>query len=334
MIEIPHLNGLIAATYTPLHDNGGLNLERIAPEVDCLVGSGVSGLYVCGSTGEGMSLTLEERRSVAEGFIQATKGRVPVIVQVGRTSLAEARGLAAHAQEIGSDMVSATCPFYYKIDCVKTLVECMAEVAAGASETPFYYYHIPVLTGVKLDTVEFLRQGASKIPNLVGIKYTEPLLHEFQRCRDFQGGKFDIVWGSDEMLLGALATGAQAAIGSTYTVAAPLFTRMIDAFNAGRLEEARRLQFLAVQMVNALATHTYHPAMKELLKMLGRDCGPCRLPMRDLTSDEVKSLREKLELIDFFEWSGSSPSTASAARVACDTANGSPSVTMQKEKSV
>jgi len=184
--EIPHLKGLIAATYTPLHENGGIHLERVAPEVDYLVESGVSGLYVCGSTGEGMSLTLDERRRVAEAFVQATKGRMPVIVQVGRNSLVEAQELAAHAQEIGSDIVSATCPFYYKIDCVETLVECIAEIAAGASETPFYYYHIPVLTGVKLDMVELLRQGASKIPNLVGIKYAEPLLHEFQRCRDFK----------------------------------------------------------------------------------------------------------------------------------------------------
>jgi len=117
------------------------------------------------------------------------------------------------------------------------------------------------------------------------------------------------------MLLGALATGAQAAIGSTYNVAAPLFTRMIDAFNAGRLEEAQRLQFLAVQMVNALASYSYHPAMKELLKMLGRDCGPCRLPMRGLTSDEVKALSAKLESIGFFEWSGSCSSTGSSAGV-------------------
>jgi N-acetylneuraminate lyase len=97
------LSGLIAATYTPLDDVGELDTDPIAPMTEWLIAQGVSGLYVCGSTGEGMSLSGAERRKVAEAYVQSANGRVPVIVQVGHNSLAEARQLATHAQQIGAD---------------------------------------------------------------------------------------------------------------------------------------------------------------------------------------------------------------------------------------
>ena len=176
------LVGLIAATYTPLHRDGSLNLDPIPGMVDHLLESGVSGLYVCGSTGEGVSLTSDERRSVAEAFTAAANKRVPVVVQVGHNSVAEARGLAAHAQEIGADVISATCPSYFKVGNISALVDCMSEVASGAPELPFYYYHIPILTGSTIDMAGFLRQASERIPNLHGLKYTAPLLHEYQAC--------------------------------------------------------------------------------------------------------------------------------------------------------
>ena len=97
----------------------------------------------------------------------------------------------------------------------------MQHIASGAPNLPFYYYHIPMLTGSTLDMVEFLTQGAKSIPNLVGLKYTDTKLYEFQNCLELAAGRFDVVWGCDEMLLGALATGGRGAIGSTYNIAAP-----------------------------------------------------------------------------------------------------------------
>src|SRR6056297_2434077 len=123
------LDGLVAATYTPLDDEGAVDSVMVGPLVEHLLGSRVNGFYVCGSTGEGMSLTSSERKIVAEAYVQAAQRRVPVIVQVGHNSLAEARRLAAHAQEIGADMISATCPSYFKVDTVAGLTQCMAKVA-------------------------------------------------------------------------------------------------------------------------------------------------------------------------------------------------------------
>ena len=299
---MPPLTGLIAATYTPLQPNGELNLEQVPAVVQRLLAEQVDGFYVCGSTGEGMSLSSGERRAVTEAFVTAAAGRVPVIVQVGHNSLAEARGLAAHAQQIGADVVSATCPSYFKIGSVELLVECMAELAAAAPDLPFYYYHIPALTSTPLDMVEFLRVGGRRIPNLAGLKYTTSTLHEYLACQEVEDGRFDILWGVDEMLLAALATGARGAVGSTYNVAARLYRRIITAFDAGNLSEARQLQSRSVRMIRTMAQFPFHSAMKEVLRMLGLDVGPCRLPQPPLAPADVENLRTQLTAIGFFDW--------------------------------
>jgi N-acetylneuraminate lyase len=297
------LTGLIAATYTPMHDDGSLNLEQIPRLVQHLEQAGVRGLYVCGSTGEGMSLTGEERRAVAEAYVIAAGGRLKTIIQVGHNSLAEARQLAAHAAQIGADVISATAPSYFKVNDHATLADSMAEIAAGAPDTPFYYYHIPVLTGAALDMPQFLPLAADRIPNLVGLKYTTPAVHEFQACLDLEGGRFDILWGCDEMLLSALAVGAQGAIGSTYNIAAPLYLRIIDAFDRGDFVEARRLQSLSVQMIRTIYAYPFHSAMKQVLKMQGIDCGWCRLPQQRMADEQVELLKQGLDQLGFFEWS-------------------------------
>ncbi|MEL6108292.1 MAG: dihydrodipicolinate synthase family protein, partial [Planctomycetota bacterium] len=267
------LRGLVAATYTPLDPNGRVNTSAIAPVVERLLGDGVSGLYVCGSTGEGMSLTTSERKLVLEAYFEAANGRTPVIAQIGHNSLAEACELSSHAQDVGVDAISATCPSYFKVGDVETLTACMKTVADAAQTTPFYYYHIPSLTGSLIGMPEFLATGSKEIPNLVGLKYTDTKLFEFQECLEINDGQFDVVWGCDEMLLGALATGATAAIGSTYNVAAPLYVRLMEAFSAGDHRRARDCQSLSVKLVRTLSRYPFHPAMKAVLAMHGLALG-------------------------------------------------------------
>jgi N-acetylneuraminate lyase len=294
--------GLMAATYTPMYEDGALKLDAVPKMVDHLERSGVAGIYICGSTGEGMSLSGEQRREVAEAYVAAARGRLKTVVQVGHNSLTEAHDLAAHAGRIGADAISATAPSYFKVDSAVTLAESMAEVASGAPHLPFYYYHIPSLTGASLDMVEFLQVAGQRIANLVGLKYTTPMVHEYQACLELDEGRFDVLWGCDEMLLSALVVGARGAIGSTYNVAAPLYRRIIAAFEDGDLDNARRLQYQSVQMVRTVFRYPFHAAMKQILKMQGIDCGWCRLPQRRLTQAEVTDLKLDLEQIGFFDW--------------------------------
>jgi N-acetylneuraminate lyase len=303
--KLAKVNGLVAATLTPLRNDQSVNFDVIGCMVEQLINDGVQGLYVCGSTGEGMSLTTQERKRLAQEFVEAAGGRVPVFVQVGHNSLQEARTLAAHAAEIGADAISATCPNYFKVHSVATLIECMKVIACGAPDLPFFYYHIPSLTGSSLSMVQFLTEAANRIPNLAGLKYTALELHSFQRCCQFGGENYQIFWGTDEMLLPALSAGATAAIGSTYNIAAPLYAKLFEAWNTKDVELARRLQLDSIQLIEILSGYPFQAALKFAMSWRSRatsspyELGGCRLPLENLSSDQVLQLEEQLVEIRF-----------------------------------
>jgi N-acetylneuraminate lyase len=204
--------GLFAAVFTPMCGDGSLNLTQIQPIVDCLLRAQISGLYVCGSTGEGPSLSSDERRAVAAEYVKAAAGKLPVVVQVGHNSLAEASALASHAQAIGADAISALPPSYFKFSSLDNLIDCLSEIASAAPNLPFFYYHIPSITGIDFDMVEFLRQACKRLPHLAGIKYSDTAIHEYQACLRFEPQRFSILFGYDEMLLSALSVGANGAL--------------------------------------------------------------------------------------------------------------------------
>ncbi len=303
------IEGIVPAVFTPLHPDGSLNLGLVPPIVERLAAQGAAALYVCGATGEGPSLAIDERMAVAEAYVQAAQSRLPVIVQVGHDSLCEARRLAAHAQAAGAQAISATPPAFFKVDGVERLVDCLAEVCAGAPELPFYYYHIPRLTNVRIDVVELLRLARERLPNLQGVKYSDFTIFELQACVELEGGRFNILFGSDEMLLSGLAGGAQGAVGTTYSFALPLYRRIYTAFREGRIDEAQRLQGLSVQMVRTLnrygTSSSNLPPMKSMMKLSGLDCGPLRLPLPTLAPQQEAALARDLQHIGFFDWSGS-----------------------------
>lgn len=296
------LRGLIAATFTPLHPDGSLNLDLVPALVDQLEADGVSGLYIAGSTGEGPSLSAAERREVTAAYVQAARGRLRTVVQVGHNSLAEARGFAEHAQQIGADAISAMPPSYFKPASTRALVDSMAEIARGAPELPFYYYHIPSLTGVDPDLDELFSLAAERIPNLAGIKFSDTRLHHLQVAQRFGNGSRDVVFGVDEMLLGALAFGVRGAVGSTYCFAAPLYLRMIEHVQRGELSEAAQLQARSGEMVRVIYRHCGRSGLKAVMSLIGLDCGPSRLPQDPLSADAVARMRAELEEIGFFDW--------------------------------
>jgi N-acetylneuraminate lyase len=299
---IAPLQGLVAATFTPLREDRSLHLEAIPPMVDRLADQGIAALYVLGSTGEGASLTFDERCAVADSFVNAASGRLPVIVQVGSESLMQARHLAAHASRVGADAISAVSPVYFKPDSVETLVASMAEIAGGAPELPFYYYHIPAVTGVGVSAVEFLKLAEQRIENLRGVKFTSQNVFEFQTCVEYAQERLQIFWGLDEMLQYGLAAGAVAAVGSTYNFATAVYQRLLTAFAAGDMETVRQEQLRSQAIVRAFIPYGPRGAQKAIMKMIGLDCGPSRLPVPTLTQTQYAALERELRDIGFFEW--------------------------------
>lgn len=295
----PKLSGLIAAPFTALHPDGSLNLEQIVPQADHLVTTGVGGAFVCGTTGEGLSLTTAERERVAERWVKAAAKRLKVIVHVGHNSLDESRHLAAHAVRAGADAVATHGPTFFRPASVRDLVEFCAGVAAAAPDLPFYFYHIPVMTGVHLPMPEFLALGARRIPNLAGIKFTDENLMSFSQCLHLDGGRFNLLFGRDEILLAALALGATGAVGSTYNYIAPVYHRLWDAFTRGDLVAARRHQWTALQIIAVMIRHGGLPAGKAMMGFIGLECGPVRPPLRTLTGDQIAALRRELESVGF-----------------------------------
>ena len=295
------MDGLIAASFTPFNPDGSINFSMIPAVVDKLVADGLKGIFVCGSNGEGPNMTTKERMQVSEAFIKAANRRIQIIVHVGHSAISDARKLAAHAAENGADAISAVAAFYFKPISVKNLADCMADIAGAAPDLPFYYYHIPHLTGVGMDMIEFLKVAESVIPNLAGIKYTSTTIQEYQSCLNFANGKFDILYGLDELLLPALSVGAKAAIGSTYTFAAPIYLKTIELFNSGDINAARENHSIMVEMIRVLVKYPPIPAQKAIMKMLGWDFGPSRLPLTTLDENAYKSFQRELDAISFLD---------------------------------
>lgn len=307
------VEGLIAATFTPFDKDGKIELSVIKPIVDRLAANMISGIYIGGSTGEGHSLTVAERKILAESFVRAANGRIKAIVNVGHNCLEDACELTRHAMSIGADAVSAAPPMYYKITSELQLIKVLRKITEAAPDLPFFYYHIPAITKIELNMPEFLRLSGTALPSLQGIKFTSSHIHEFQQCREQNDGKYQILFGLDEMMLSGLAAGADCMIGSTYNFMPGIYLEIIENFKNGNLQVARKLQHEAVNVINAFLKFSPLPAQKSIMRMVGMDCGPVRLPLIDLTTDEERKLKDELVTTGFFNWA-----EANKYRIAAD----------------
>lgn len=290
------LNGLVAATHTPFKKDGSLNLDGVEKIAAHLLANKVEIAFIGGSTGESHSLNVDERMKLAKKWFEIAKGtRLKVVVHVGSNCLEDARALSRQGQELGALAISALTPSYFKPRNVDALVDCCSFIASAAPQTPFYYYDIPTMTGVNLPMPEFLERAGKSIPNLKGLKFTNVDFMSFQLCGQMEGGRFEILWGVDEMLLPALSVGAHGAVGSTYNFAAPIYHRIMDAFKKFDFETARNEQLRSIRLVNILVKRGYMASAKAMMGMLGVDVGSPRLPNGSLKQDEFASLKSDLE---------------------------------------
>lgn len=290
---------MFVATYTPMDEHGGVLYSSISPLVEFNLQSGVSGFYVCGTTGEGMSLSTRERKDIATAFIEAVNGRAPVIIQTGHNCLREAAALAEAAAEAGADGISAHCPTYYRVSDVPTAVECSAEVASAAPHLPFYYYHIPPFTGCQIPMRDFCQVAMDRIPNFAGVKFSDTRVDMLRAAMDVCPKSYGFFFGCDEMLLSGLASGVRAAVGSTYNLFAYQFLEVMVAIQQGDYHRAAQRQAYCSSLVAAVARYPFHAAMKALLTRSGIPCGPPRLPMARISDSSTSQLIRDLEQLGF-----------------------------------
>lgn len=302
LVKGQKLQGLIAAPHTPFYPNGSVNYDMIPNQIDLLVRNNVTGAYVSGTTGEGVSCTVEERKKVMEtwrNYVNTKGYDLTLIAHVGALSIADSRELARHAQEIGMNATSIVPPNFFKPGSIDSLIKYINSVISDtAPDLPFYYYHTS-MSGVTLDMEQFLIAAESKIPQLAGIKFNYPDLYMYQRCLRACGGKFDIPWGVDEWFSGALASGALSAVGSTYNYAAPLYYGLWDSFRNGKQEEVEKAMAKVVEIVDVLNVYGGVAAGKAMMKYHGLEVGNPRPPVDAINEEQkrdcVDSLRRILE---------------------------------------
>ncbi|MDR2755742.1 MAG: dihydrodipicolinate synthase family protein [Planctomycetaceae bacterium] len=300
--------GLIAATHTPFQQNGHLHLEIIPKYVQYLLDCKMDALYVNGSTGEGISLSVDERKATLKAFVDAVGGKIPVIAQVGANALTDCQELAAHAEKTGVAAISACAPSYFKITTASLLVDLMKEIAVAAPKTPFYYYHIPRFTGLSIEIDRFLREAETKIPTLRGMKYTDTKTFEYLEAVEYGNRKLNVLWGCDEMLLSALVVGSPGAVGSTYPLCNIISRQILNAWNERDIEKAKLWQLRSWEYIKVLCRYgDLLSGQRILMKSFGLDLGPCRLPIEMMSEEAGKKMLADLKTIGYYDWQNRQP---------------------------
>jgi len=295
------LEGLIAAPFTPMNEDGSLNTAAVSDYYQLLKRNGVIGAFIIGSTGEGVSQTIEEKKAMIDAWAEAsrTDDDFKVMALVAGTSIKEGIELAQYSQNAGLYGVALTAPFYFKPANVKQLAACCIEVANSVPDMPFYYYHIPVLNGANFPMLDLLKEVDGKADNFAGIKYTHEDFMDFLSCLHYANGKYDMLWGRDENILSALVLGAKGAVGSTYNYASPLYLDLIAAFERNDLEKARALQQKSIDVITLLGKYGGNPVGKAYMRLIGLDCGAFRLPFRNMNEEELAAFKKDVEALGF-----------------------------------
>ncbi|XP_018583551.1 N-acetylneuraminate lyase isoform X1 [Scleropages formosus] len=295
------LTGLVAATFTPLTHQGEINLSLIEPYIDYLVeNQGVHKVFVNGTTGEGLSLSVDERKRLAEEWCKKGKSKLQqVIVHVGCLSLKDSQELARHAAETGADGIAVISPSFFKPTSADALRQFLQEVAAAAPQLPFYYYHIPAMTGLTLRASDIVEGIEETIPSFRGLKFSSSDLMDFGQCISKCPSHWSQLYGVDEQLLGALVMGASGAVGSTFNYLGNRVNSLLSAFDEGDLRQARTLQLQIQDIISYAVKQGFDLAVNKQLmcQVSGLPLGPPRLPLLPCPGSKAQSIAQRLQQV-------------------------------------
>ena len=296
------LTGLIAAPHTPFHGDFSLNLDCVSQQAAHLAAHGVSGAFVAGTTGECHSLTTDERAGLFAVWGEAARSNgVKFIAHIGHNNLPDAQALAVAAKRAGADAISAMAPNFFKPVDTAAMVDWFARITEQVQEMPFYFYDIPVMTGVTIDTAELVQRAADALPGFVGVKYTNIDRAQLRRILEMENAP-DMLFGCDEELFEGWELGCRGAVGSTYNFAAPLYRRIQAAHERGEMEAAESDQARSAGMIGMFKERDYLPTAKAVMALVGIDCGPVRPPLSRLSPTQIGTLRDELDAMGFFDW--------------------------------
>lgn len=292
MVKPEQFSRIWSALITPTNFDESVNYDALERVVELQIQDGAEGFYCCGSSGEGLLLTLDERKQILEHVLKAADGRVPVISHVGTIRTKDVVDLARHAMSAGAMAVSMIPPYYYKFS-MDEIMGYYEDVIRALPDVPAIVYNIPQFTGV-----EFNKDNAGRLlanENIVGIKHTSTNLYALERMGQAFPGKA-LINGFDEQFLGALSMGACATIGTTVNLFAPLFHRVREAFQAGDMALAYRWQHAINLRIEGTVKIGIFNAMKYGWTLRGVDCGFCRVPFRPLSAIQQAEMAKLISM--------------------------------------
>jgi N-acetylneuraminate lyase len=266
------------ALLTPLTEQGEPNLEVLDQLVGLMADQQLGGLFVLGSTGQGVLLNPDQRRSVAERAVRAAEGRIPVMIHVGSVATDDAVALARHAAQVGAQAVSSVPPIYYPLR-VEATFEHYRRIGS-ATDLPFYPYHAMFLRQ-SLPSAKDYAARLLEIPHIAGMKFTDHDLYQMGLIHQYAGSELKILSGADELLCHAALSGAVGAIGTFYNEWGPACQRAREACWGGDLQKG--LHFMGVfqrvidRLLSSGSMWSFHRSAMQA--KYGLDIGPPKAPL-------------------------------------------------------
>jgi N-acetylneuraminate lyase len=285
------LAGILPALVTPFDDEGRFQERPFERLLERLYAAEIDGVYVTGSTGEGLLQPVEQRKRVAEAAVRLSPKGKPVIVHTGAHRTADAVELTRHAARAGAAAASSLPPLgAYSFAEIRAYYQALA----GAAEIPFLVYYFPAAAPAITNLEQILELCA--LPNVAGLKFTDHDLFQLSRLRATGAVVFN---GYDEVLVAGLLMGACGGIGSFYNLVPELFVELRRLARAGQWDAARAVQERINELVALTIRYPVFPAIKTILRWNGIDCGRCMEPKRSLTAEEEAGLRAALRASSF-----------------------------------
>ena len=291
--DLNKFKGIFVALNAIYDENDSVDLDTTKKLVEIYKQKGVSGVYVCGSTGEGFLLSTEERMKITEAVAESAGDDFTVIAHVGCASSRESVILAKHAEKVGVDAISAVPSVYYRLPAAS--VELHWNTIIDSVDLPFIIYNIPQLTGFNMPYDLFKRMADN--PKVIGIKNSEEPVYNMERFRTIAGEDFIIFNGSDEQYLGGRLMGANAGIGGTYGTMPELFVQLDKLIDCGEIDKAKELQFKINDVIfDLLSCASLYGAAKQVISLrFGINAGQPRKPFLPVECDDkVKSIADKI----------------------------------------
>ncbi len=297
MRNLDKYKGIIPAFYACYDEEGHVSPERVRALTQYFIDKGVKGVYVNGSSGECIYLTVPERKLLLENVMAVAKGKLTVIAHVACNSTMESCELAAHAESLGVDAIASIPPIYFKLP-EYAIAQYWNDISAAAPNTDFVIYNIPQLAGVALTGSLF--ETMRKNPRVIGVKNSSMPVQDIQMFKMAGGDDYVIFNGPDEQFISGRVIGAEGAIGGTYGAMPELYLKMDEYVRAGRLEEARPVQYAADAIIYKMceAKGNLYAVIKEVLRINEQlDIGTVRRPLYDLTPEDQAVCIEAARMI-------------------------------------